>query len=96
MVARNRLVVGRYYWVVPEPAPAGRNEWEDGLQPARFVGRDANGAPLWTCVGLDGPTNWPMRWIGSQLRRPMKAVEGLPQPPLMLSRLRGSAAGSGD
>ena len=81
MVARNPLIVGRYYWVVPEPAPVANSEWEDGLQPARFVGRDSNGAPLWTCVGLDGPTNWPMRWIGNQLRGPTKEVEGqLNQP----------------
>lgn len=80
MVARNRLIIGRYYWVVPEPAPAAHCEWEDGLQPARFVGRDSNGAPLWTCVGLDGPTNWPMRWIGSQLRRPLNALGGMQNP----------------
>lgn len=72
MVPRNRwgLVVGKYYRVVPEPAPTAYSAWEDGPQPVRFIGRDTNGAPVWSCVGIDGITNWPMRWIGSQLQEP--------------------------
>jgi hypothetical protein len=70
MVARNRLVVGKYYWVIPEPAPTAYSAWEDGPQPARFVGRDTNGAPLWSCIGIEGVTNWPMRWVGHHVKEP--------------------------
>lgn len=50
------------------PSPRRRlNEWEDGPQPARFVGRDWNGAPLWSCIGIDGVTSWPMRSIGGPI-----------------------------
>lgn len=68
MACRNRLVAGNFYWVVPEPT--ARNAWSDDKQPARFMGFASNGATLWLCLGIDGVTSWPMRWIGDCLDVP--------------------------
>lgn len=61
------LVVGKFYWVMPVADPDKEAEWEDGLQPARFNGRNADGVPLWNCLGIDGNSDWPMRWVGAEI-----------------------------
>lgn len=63
MAEHSHLVAGTFYWVIPAPALTAPDDWQDGLQPARFLGRDAAGKLLLRC-GLDGASDWPMRWIG--------------------------------
>lgn len=63
----NELIVGRFYWVIPVLDPDTREEWEDGLQPARYAGKNADGHCLWNYIGIDGCTNWPVRWIGEEI-----------------------------
>lgn len=78
MVTNNRLDVGSFYWVIPAPALTAPDDWQDGLQPARFIGRDEAGKLLWSFMGLDGVSDWPMSWIGNRLQEPTSEV---PAPP---------------
>lgn len=66
-VAQEKLIVGRFYWVVPAFDPDTDAEWESEMQPARYAGKDANGNLLWNCLGVDGVSDWPMRWIGGEV-----------------------------
>lgn len=69
----NELVVGSFYWVIPVLDTEAEAEWENELQPARYAGRNAEGEQLWHCIGIDGSTNWPMRWIGERIDAPQRA-----------------------
>jgi hypothetical protein len=48
------LDIGEFYWVIPAPAPTAPDDWQDALQPARFLGRDSAGRLLWSVIGIDG------------------------------------------
>ncbi|MCL6468964.1 MAG: hypothetical protein I4O48_11675 [Ralstonia sp.] len=67
------LVIGRFYWVMPTIDVDSDAEWESEMQPARFAGKDAAGNLLWNCLGIDGASDWPMRWIGKEIGAPQDA-----------------------
>lgn len=79
MTFNTQLVVGAFYWVIPEPDPdsAYRDEWEPGqawldeMHPARFGGRNARGELLWNFIDIDGLSNWPVLWIGEVIQSPI-------------------------
>jgi hypothetical protein len=54
MAEEQDLIAGRFYWVIPALDPDTREEWEDGLQPARYAGKNADGHCLWNYIGIDG------------------------------------------
>lgn len=70
MGVSKQLVVGGYYWVIPEPSPGATCACEDGKQPARYLGVDRNGRQAWACIGIDGVSFWPMRWVGHRIGEP--------------------------
>lgn len=74
---RDDLIVGRFYWVFPVLDPDAQDEWETEIQPARFNGTNADGELLWHCIGIDGSSNWPMRWIGDEVEAPSLAGKEL-------------------
>lgn len=57
-----RLKVGSFYWVIPVLDVDSSEEWEDCAQPARYVGDDK-----WHCLNIEGVSDWPMRWVGSEI-----------------------------
>ena len=61
------LKVGAFYWVKPVLDPDREEEWELDYQPARYAGKNAAGEDIWHCLNLDGVSNWPMRWIGTEI-----------------------------
>lgn len=65
--SRDQLIVGRFYWVMPTLDPDAEGEWESGMQPARFAGRNAEGGLLWNCLAIEGVSDWPMKWIGKEI-----------------------------
>jgi hypothetical protein len=66
------LEIGEFYWVLPVLDPDTNEAWERDDQPARFAGRREDGTLLWHCLNVeaDGPSDWPMRWIGPKIERP--------------------------
>lgn len=70
MADRDDLVPGAFYWAMPALDPDRRQEWEYFTQPVRFVGRDETGEPIWQCIGMDGMTDWSMRYIGPRIISP--------------------------
>lgn len=54
--------VGCFYWILPVFDPDTDNEWENEPQPARYEGDGR-----WTCLGIEGISNWPARWVGDKL-----------------------------
>lgn len=64
------LVVGRFYWVIPEPRRQSMEVWEHGLQPARYAGMNVDGQLLWNFIGFNGCANRPVRWIGDVIDEP--------------------------
>lgn len=63
------LKPGCFYWVQPVLDPDAKEEWEQKDQPARFCGLNDRGDALWNCLGLEGESEWPMRWIGPEITR---------------------------
>lgn len=61
------LIVGRFYWVMPVIDVDSEADWEADTQPARYAGKNDRGENLWNCLGIDGASNWPMRWIGDEV-----------------------------
>jgi hypothetical protein len=70
MRIRDDLVIGQYYWILPEPDEESREAWEDDLQPARYAGKNVDGQLLWNFIGIDGCTNWSVVWIGEAINKP--------------------------
>jgi hypothetical protein len=69
------LDIGKFYWVIPAPALTAPDDWQDGLQPARFIGRDPTTCKLlWSVMGLDGVSDWPMLWIGNKVKEPAHEI----------------------
>lgn len=64
------LIPGVFYWAIPTLDPEAEEHWESHEQPARFVGYSKDGAERWQCIGVDGVSDWPMLWVGSQLTPP--------------------------
>jgi len=62
------LIPGHFYWVIPVLDPDADEEWESELQPARFIGSDGQGGWLWHCLNIEGASNWPMRFIGDEIK----------------------------
>jgi hypothetical protein len=58
---------GAFYWVIPAVDAGLEDDWEGNLQPARYAGMWA-GWPCWHCLGIDGPSTWPMRFIGEECK----------------------------
>ena len=60
------LEVGAFYWVliVFDADYLDGEEWVNEAQPARYAG---NG--MWHYLGLDGKSDWPVRWIGPQISK---------------------------
>jgi hypothetical protein len=75
MCEDKQLIVGSFYWVIPEVDPDGANrddwepgqEWQNEIQPARFNGWNAAGERLWNFLGGDGSSNWPVLWVGEKI-----------------------------
>ena len=65
--AEEDLKVGSFYWVISVLDVDTELEWVNQAQPARFSGREPDGTLLWHCLSLDGESDWPMRWIGSEI-----------------------------
>jgi hypothetical protein len=65
------LVVGAFYWVVPANDPDEDIEQLTDTQPALFVGYSESGEQQWICLGLEGLTTWPMKWIGAIIYAPI-------------------------
>jgi hypothetical protein len=82
MSAIDHLVVGTFYWVLPELDPDATwrdqwqpgQEWQDDLQPARFAGLNADGELLWNLLGVDGCSNSPVLWVGEAITAPQNAL----------------------
>jgi hypothetical protein len=70
MATEEDLVVGRFYWVIPEPRRDSLEVWEDGLQPARYAGMNVDRELLWNFICCNGCTNRPVRWIGDLIDEP--------------------------
>ena len=67
MKDRTELIVGHFYWVMPDSDLDGNEEWEHDVQPARFAGLNEKGNQLWHCLNLEGSSDWPMRFIGNEI-----------------------------
>ena len=84
MREHKQLIVGAFYWVIPEVDPDAEDrdrcdagqEWQDEIQPARFDGWNDAGEMLWNFRGFDGSSDWPVLWVGEEIevrRRPAPA-----------------------
>jgi hypothetical protein len=62
-----KLKVGSFYWMLPVLDPDTDNQWENEPQPARYEGDGK-----WTCLGIDGISDWPARWIGDEITPPQR------------------------
>lgn len=79
MASNKQLVVGAFYWVIPEVDPDAEDrdmcdssqEWQDEMQPARFNGWNVAGEMLWNFIGFDGSSNWPVLRIGEAIAVPI-------------------------
>lgn len=75
MVNDKKLIPGAFYWVIPEVDPDAEDrdlwqpglEWQDEIQPARFNGWNAAGQMLWSFMGFDGSSDWPVVWVGEAI-----------------------------
>src|SRR5262245_50608973 len=67
--AERELRYGAFYWVLPVFDPDGDDEWGNKEQPARYGGTNDAGQQLWNYIGVDGYSDWPVRWIGEEIRR---------------------------
>mgnify|MGYP001545622770 CR=1 FL=1 len=75
MCEDKQLIVGSFYWVIPEVDPDGANrddwepgqEWQNEIQPAGFNGWNAAGEMLWNFLGGDGSSIWPVLWVGEEI-----------------------------
>lgn len=56
------LEIGAFYWVVPTLDPDTDAEWEAKEQPARYAG-----GGKWNALGIEGDSDWPMRWVGNKI-----------------------------
>lgn len=63
----DELKVGAFYWVTPVLDVDTDEAWEHGMQPARFAGKREDGVLLWHCLNVDGLSDWPMRFIGTEI-----------------------------
>lgn len=79
MTNGKQLIPGAFYWVIPEIDPDADDrdqwqpgqEWQDEMQPARFNGWNAAGEMLWSFMGFDGSSNWPVLWVGEEIELPI-------------------------
>jgi hypothetical protein len=69
-IERSTLTPGAFYWVVPVPDPDADEDWERGPQPARFIDTGGENGERWHCLNVEGPCEWPMRWIGPEIQEP--------------------------
>ncbi len=82
MVNDKQLIVGAFYWVIPEVNRDAEDrdlcepglEWQDEMQPTRFNGRNAAGEMLWNFLGFDGSSNWPVLWVEEEIGVPIATV----------------------
>ena len=70
MTKKSELVSGAFYWVVPTLDPDTDEEWELEKQPARFIDHEGECGERWHCLNIDGPSEWPMRWVGPRIEEP--------------------------
>ena len=62
------LKPGSFYWVIPANDPDAEEPWEAEAQPARYEGKtDHSREDVWYCLNIDGPTTWPMKWVGKEI-----------------------------
>ena len=65
-----QLIPGRFYWVTPvSDYMDTTHEWEDGEQPAAYVGNDR-----WVYLGVDEDDSgdWPVKWVGEEIVMPQR------------------------
>ena len=48
--------------MMPVLDPDTENDWERGMQPARYAGDDK-----WHCLNIEGVSDWPMRFVGNEI-----------------------------
>lgn len=67
MTKRTDLTIGKFYWVriTLDPDVADGDEWQNDTMPARYAGND-----LWYTMGHDGVDDWPVVWIGDEIKQP--------------------------
>jgi hypothetical protein len=63
---RGALIPGRFYWVIPANDPDEENALT-AEQPALFAGYE-DGEERWLCIGIEGVSDWPMKWVGHLIR----------------------------
>ena len=63
VVEIDKLTVGSFYWIQIALDPDADNEWENQAMPARY-----EGSGKWTYLGQEGVSDWPVRWIGNEIR----------------------------
>ena len=68
MTERSELKVGSFYWVRPVLDVDTDIAWHNEDQPARFAGWHG-GQELWDYLSQDGPVDWPVKWIGSEITK---------------------------
>lgn len=67
MAEETGLIAGRFYWAMPVLDPDTDEEWERHEQPVRFSRYREDSTPLWHCLNVQGESEWPMRWVGSEI-----------------------------
>jgi len=59
------LEPGAFYWVLTAFDPDTDKAWENEVMPARY-----EGGGKWVYLGVDGISEWPVRWVGGKLTPP--------------------------
>lgn len=60
------LKLGAFYWVVVVPDPEF-DDWWNKPMPARYAGGER-----WDFLGDDGPSKWPVQWVGPEIVPPIE------------------------
>jgi hypothetical protein len=66
---RNHLIAGQFYWAEHTFGPIEDDERLGAVQPALFWGWK-DGQEQWVCLGIDGVSDWPMKWVGKAILPP--------------------------